>query len=152
MTQDGGFFFKKRKIKTKKSAQQPTTQTPLCPSPPTSASVFAPFAHRFSSTSGAAQGDSNPSGSSRPACSQMSSGQPACSTATGVGRDRTARVGVKGQVENCSWEKHRKGSGVRCLNLFALPIPRAGCVFGWLPRLGTASEDQACGAPSHFPL
>lgn len=43
MTQDGGFFFKKKKHEK----TQPAMQTPLCPSPPTLASVFAPFARLF---------------------------------------------------------------------------------------------------------
>lgn len=56
----------------------------------------------------------------------------------------------------------QKGVGVRGLELSTYLIQRAGCVFGWLPRLRAAGEDQVCGAlhygtgtgqdSSHFPL
>lgn len=55
--------------------------------------------------------------------------------------------------------QYQEGVGVRGLDLSAFLIQRADCIFGWLPRLGVACEDQACGAlhprawdSTHFPL
>lgn len=53
----------------------------------------------------------------------------------------------------------QKGVGVRGLDLSAFLIRRAGCIFGWLPRLGQLVGTRRCGAPhsstwdsTHFPL
>lgn len=48
-------------------------------------------------------------------------------------------------METGAGRECQKEVGVRGLDLSAFQIQRAGCVFGWLPRLGTAGEDQAMG-------
>lgn len=101
MTQDGGFFLKKRNMKKLNPQSKP-----LCAPLLRHWRVSLPPLPASPSTSRAVRGEPTPSGSSCPACSQMPSDQPACFQSRWGGQMQDGQVRCGGS----GWELELGGS------------------------------------------
>ena len=150
----GAFALKKKERKNLKNNPTNHNPNPSMPSPPTLWSFFAPFACLlFFHQHGLPRENKTPVAlHAHPAHRCPVTNQVAL-TAAGSGAGRAGRGGIakstsvwRVRMGTGAGRECQKGAGVRGPDLSTFLSQRAGCILGWLPKLGTAGEYQACGA------